>query len=200
MEEELENGMLNLVRVVKNDLNVDLNDLPGGGTCGGLGGAFSGVLGSEVRNGIEMVLKLVGFDDIVSGADLVITGEGRVDFQTYMGKAPLGVLRAATRLGVPVVAIAGCVEFADNNDRDSEDLVVAAEQRPEFLAVFPVLHACVPLEQAMEERMTAANIHRTVRQVMRMTRLALPQRKTSTSSVEKLEGSERGSREGEGEK
>src|SRR6266508_1177175 len=65
-----------------------------------------------LRSGIELVLDLIGFHETAAGADLVITGEGKIDFQSLRGKAPVGVARAAAEHGVPVVALGGVVEVA----------------------------------------------------------------------------------------
>ena len=85
----------------------DLRDVPGAGAAGGAGFAALAVLGAEVRSGVETVLDLVGFDDAARGADLVVTGEGSLDEQSLRGKTPVGVVAAARRLGVPVVAVCG---------------------------------------------------------------------------------------------
>lgn len=85
----------------------DLRDVPGAGAAGGAGFAALALLDAEVRSGVETVLDLVGFDDAVRGADLVVTGEGSLDEQSLHGKTPVGVVAAAARLGVPVVAVSG---------------------------------------------------------------------------------------------
>jgi glycerate kinase len=82
-------------------------NLPGAGAAGGVGFATLAVLGGELRSGVEEVLTLVGFDDLVRGAALVVTAEGSLDEQSLHGKAPVGVARAAARAGVPVVAVVG---------------------------------------------------------------------------------------------
>jgi len=81
-------------------------DVRGAGAAGGVGWALL-ALGGVMRPGVEVALELGGFDAVVAGADLVITGEGRLDAQSLQGKAPIGVARAARRAGVPVVAICG---------------------------------------------------------------------------------------------
>ncbi|MET0228062.1 MAG: glycerate kinase, partial [Actinomycetes bacterium] len=83
----------------------------------GLAAGAIAFLGAELRTGIELVLELVGFDKAVDGADLVVTGEGKLDAQSLRGKAPVGVARAAAAHGVPVVAMAGAVEVADRELR-----------------------------------------------------------------------------------
>ena len=85
----------------------DVRDEPGSGAAGGLGFAAKAFLAAQFRPGVEVVAELVGLDEAVRGADLVITGEGRFDAQTLRGKTPFGVARIARRHGVPVVVIAG---------------------------------------------------------------------------------------------
>lgn len=88
----------------------DVSLMPGTGAAGGLGAAFFGILGAELKRGIDMVLDAVDFGGKLEGASLVITGEGRIDAQTVMGKTPSGVLGAASKTGIPVIAIGGSVE------------------------------------------------------------------------------------------
>ncbi|AZE55424.1 Glycerate kinase [Pseudomonas synxantha] len=88
-------------------LSNDVRDQPGSGAAGGLGFAAKAFLGAQFRPGVEVVAELVGLDDAVRGADLVITGEGRFDAQTLRGKTPFGVARIAQQHGVPVIVIAG---------------------------------------------------------------------------------------------
>ena len=88
-------------------LNKDVRDEPGSGPAGGLGFAAQPFLGAQFKAGVEVVAELVGLDDAVKGADLVITGEGRFDAQTLRGKTPFGVARIARQHGVPVIVLAG---------------------------------------------------------------------------------------------
>ncbi|WP_257304954.1 glycerate kinase [Geothrix campi] len=81
--------------------------LPGAGAAGGLGAGLLFFTPASLRPGVAIVLETTGFEALVQGADLVITGEGRTDFQTAMGKAPVGVAAVAKRHGVPVICIAG---------------------------------------------------------------------------------------------
>ncbi|MDQ0654324.1 glycerate kinase [Pseudomonas cedrina] len=85
----------------------DVRDEPGSGAAGGLGFAAKAFLGAQFRAGVEVVAELVGLEQAVRGADLVITGEGRFDAQTLRGKTPFGVARIAQQHGVPVIVIAG---------------------------------------------------------------------------------------------
>jgi len=108
----LDSALRRYARVLAADLGVDLADTPGAGAAGGLGAGAIAFLGARIRSGIELVLELVGFDRAVVTADLVVTGEGKLDAQSLRGKAPVGVARAATAHGVPVVALAGVIEVA----------------------------------------------------------------------------------------
>ncbi len=90
----------------------DVAGAPGAGAAGGTGFAVLAYLGARLVPGIDLVLEIVGFDAVASGARLVVTGEGSLDSQTLRGKAPLGVARAAARLGVDVVAVAGRVRLS----------------------------------------------------------------------------------------
>lgn len=88
-------------------LTKDVRDEPGSGAAGGLGFAAKAFLGAQFRTGVDVVAQLTGLAEAVSGADLVITGEGRFDAQTLRGKTPFGVARIARQHGVPVLVIAG---------------------------------------------------------------------------------------------
>jgi glycerate kinase len=85
----------------------DLRDVPGAGAAGGTGFGALALLGAALRPGIDLVLELVGFEEAVRGASLVVTGEGSLDEQSLAGKAPVGVASAARRAGAPTVAVAG---------------------------------------------------------------------------------------------
>ena len=105
----LDDGLESFAAVILANTGVDVRNIQGAGAAGGLGGALKAFLDSELVPGAEMVLDAIGFDSLVGGADLVITGEGRIDAQTLKGKAPLCVLRRASMLGIPTVAVAGIV-------------------------------------------------------------------------------------------
>ena len=110
----LDAGLETFAEVILETTGIDVKNMPGAGAAGGLGGAFKAFLDSKLLPGAEMVLDAIGFDSIAEGADLVITGEGKMDSQTLMGKAPYSVLRRSSKLGVPTVAIAGKVYDADS--------------------------------------------------------------------------------------
>jgi len=93
--------------VVATATGPDLRETPGAGAAGGVGFAALALLGARLQSGIDLMLQLVGFDDRIAGADLVVTGEGSLDEQTLHGKAVAGVAAAARSAGVPVVAVCG---------------------------------------------------------------------------------------------
>ena len=105
--EELEAGLANLADIVERDLGLDIRRLPGSGAAGGLGAGLYAFLGAELKKGIDIVFSLVGLEEKLAGADLVLTGEGQIDFQTVFDKAPAGVGAAAKKMGIPCIAVAG---------------------------------------------------------------------------------------------
>jgi glycerate kinase len=105
--EALEKGLANLAGVIRWRLGKDVADLPGAGAAGGLGAGLVAFLGAERRSGVETVMTAVRLRERMAGADLVITAEGRLDGQSAFGKATSGVIRTASELGVPAVALAG---------------------------------------------------------------------------------------------
>lgn len=92
---------------IRRDLNIDIERTPGAGAAGGLGAGLIAFLGAEMRPGFDIIADLLNLKDVMKDADLVVTGEGRMDGQATHGKAPLGVARIAHSFGIPVIALAG---------------------------------------------------------------------------------------------
>ena len=112
--EVLENGMQHFADMITKRFHLpDFSTIAGGGAAGGLGGALMAFLGAELLPGAEVVLDALQMDVHLRGADLVITGEGKIDKQTLTGKVPYAVLQHAKRQGVPTLVIAGAVEDAE---------------------------------------------------------------------------------------
>ena len=103
----LEEGVIHLSEVIRRDLSMDLANVPGAGAAGAMGAGMLAFWGARLQMGIDTVLDAVCFDDMLKSADLVITGEGRIDGQTLSGKAVVGVARRARGAGIPVIAIVG---------------------------------------------------------------------------------------------
>ena len=105
--EHLDAALANFAEVVKRDLGADVNDVPGSGAAGGLGGGIMAFLGGRLRPGVDIVLDTVDLASRLDGADLIITGEGCMDFQTVYNKAPIGVARLAGERNIPVIGVSG---------------------------------------------------------------------------------------------
>jgi glycerate kinase len=107
MVARLDDNLRHYASIIARDLGQDVADVPGAGAGGGIGAAMMVFLGGSLRPGSEIVTDAVGLDAAIADADLVITGEGRIDAQTIHGKTPVGVARVAQRHGKPVIAIGG---------------------------------------------------------------------------------------------
>ena len=135
-------------------------EAPGSGAAGGLGFAFRSFLQGELKSGVSLILEETKLSEKMQGADLVITGEGRLDEQSAMGKAPIGVAKLAKEQGIPVIAFAGAVtEGAKACNQAGID------------AYFPILREIITLEDAMKKETAKQNLADTVEQVMRLYRL-----------------------------
>jgi len=104
----LDAGLRNMAGVLLRE-GIAVADVPGAGAAGGLGAGVLAFLGGALRPGVGLLLDAAGFDEMLSDADLVFTGEGRIDGQSVYGKVPVGVARRAKQKGVPVVALCGSI-------------------------------------------------------------------------------------------
>jgi len=134
-----------------------LSLFPGAGAAGGLGFAFKAFLNAELVPGVDLILSETGLEDAVRDADVVVTGEGRLDGQTVMGKAPIGVARLAKKYGKRVLAFSGCVG-------DGVEAVNAAG----IDAFFPILRKIVTLDEALDVKTASENLSATVEQAFRL--------------------------------
>ena len=107
MVERLEKNLTNFSQVIKKDLGKDVANEPGAGAAGGLGAGLMAFLNASLKPGIDIVLDIVRLKEKIKGSELVITGEGQLDYQTAFGKTPAGVAKTALELGIPVIAIGG---------------------------------------------------------------------------------------------
>ena len=157
MKKTLDEAMAHFARVTSETLENDYMNTPGAGAAGGLGYAFLAYTGAALTPGIELILDAVGLEEELSGADVVVTGEGRLDFQTAMGKAPVGVARLAKKYNAKVIAFAGSVTkeaTACNNEGID--------------AFFPILRSVCTLAEAMDPVAARNNMTATVEQVFRL--------------------------------
>lgn len=157
MKKTLDEAMAHFARVTSETLENDYLNTPGAGAAGGLGYAFLAYTGAALTPGIELILDAVGLEEELSGADVVVTGEGRLDFQTAMGKAPVGVARLAKKYNAKVIAFAGSVtKEATACNKEGID------------AFFPILRGVCTLAEAMDPVAARNNMTATVEQVFRL--------------------------------
>lgn len=157
MKKTLDEAMAHFARVTSETLENDYMNTPGAGAAGGLGYAFLAYTGAALTPGIELILDAVGLEEELSGADVVVTGEGRLDFQTAMGKAPVGVARLAKKYNAKVIAFAGSVtKEATACNKEGID------------AFFPILRSVCTLAEAMDPVTARNNMTATVEQVFRL--------------------------------
>lgn len=152
MIERLDRGLQHFAQIIDRDLDIDVLSLEGGGAAGGMGAALYAFCGANLRPGIEIVTDALGLAELVADADLVITGEGRIDSQTIHGKVPVGVAKVAKRFNVPVIGIAGSL---------TADVGVVHQHGLD--AVFSVLYSVCTLDEALAN--AAANVRMTARNV-----------------------------------
>jgi glycerate kinase len=157
---KLDNGLRSFASVVKKDLGIDLETLKGGGAAGGLGAGAVCFLNGTLKMGIETVLDAIRFDEGLTDADLVITGEGKLDSQSLGGKAVLGVARRAKSKDVPVIAVVGDI---DDAVEEAYDLGLSG--------IFSINRVAVPFEQAVlrsqqDLALTVENIMRFIKRLL----------------------------------
>ena len=136
------------------------SNIEGAGAAGGLGYAFKNYLNAELKPGIEIILEMLGADELIKNSDLIITGEGKMDFQTSMGKTPVGIAKLAKKYDKKVIAFCG---VCDND-------AVSVNERG-IDAFFPILNNCISTDEAMDKKVSEENLFRCVDQVMKLINL-----------------------------
>ncbi|MCA1178108.1 MULTISPECIES: glycerate kinase [unclassified Pantoea] len=154
---QLDKALAHYAEIIHRDLDIDVMHIAGGGAAGGMGAALHAFCQAELRRGIEIVTEALGLADQVKDADLVITGEGRIDSQTINGKVPIGVAKVAKQFNKPVIGIAGSL---------TADVGVVHQHGLD--AVFSVLFSIGSLEDALANaaqnvRLTARNVAATIK-------------------------------------
>ena len=161
MVEILDAGCHHFAELTNETLGIDNENLAGAGAAGGLGYAFATYLKGELKSGIQIVLEEIRLEDDLKDADYVITGEGRLDCQTSMGKAPIGVAKLAKKHGATVIAFAGSIT-------DDAKACNAAG----IDAYFPIIPRLITLEEAMDKTNAAYNMRHTAEQVFSLLKAA----------------------------
>jgi glycerate kinase len=139
MVRELDAGLRNFAEVVQRDLGMDVADVPGAGAAGGLGAGLVAFCGATLEPGIDIVLDAIGLAEKARGADLIVTGEGAINYQTAFGKAPSGAVRVAQQVGCANLVIAGCVDLKANQLHEQG-----------FGPLFSICNGPMSLQEAME--------------------------------------------------
>lgn len=136
-------------------------DFPGTGAAGGLGYALKYYLGATLERGCPLIMEETGAEEYIAKSQLVVTGEGRLDSQSFMGKLPMCIASLGKRYNVPVIALGGGVDVAESSLRDSG-----------ITACFPIVHAPCSLETAMQPEIAKKNLRRTAEQIARVMRIS----------------------------
>ncbi|MCJ7855565.1 glycerate kinase [Lachnospiraceae bacterium NSJ-143] len=157
MVDEMNKALCKYAQICEKTLEITCINAEGAGAAGGLGFALMAFLGAKLMPGIDLVLDMLCIEKEIKTADIVITGEGRLDFQTVMGKAPGGVAALAKKYNIPVIAFCGCIgEGAEKCNTAGID------------AYFPIVRGAVSLEEAMDKNNAIENIYGTAVQVLRL--------------------------------
>lgn len=156
--EELDQKMKHYAEKTTEWMKNDYSNIPGTGAAGGLGFAFVSYLSNvTLKSGVEIIMEAVKLEEEIRNADVVITGEGRIDSQTAMGKLPVGVAKMAKKYGKMVLAFGGSV---------AEDAGICNGQGID--AFFPIVRGIITLEEAMKPEEARKNLELTVEQVFRL--------------------------------
>ena len=131
MIKKLDESLAYFAEIIKRDLNKDIKDILGAGAAGGLGAGLMAFLDAELKPGIEIIIEIVKLEQAIKDADLVITGEGKIDSQTIYGKAPIGVAKIAKKYNIPVIAVAAIIgDDADIVHQHGIDNLIKVSEPP----------------------------------------------------------------------
>lgn len=157
MVKELDSLLMHYANITKDLLNKDNSNIAGVGAAGGLGFAFLSYLKGNLQSGIKIILEHIKLEEEILDADIVITGEGRLDSQTAMGKAPIGVAKLAKKYNKTVIAFSGCAtEDAKSCNKEGID------------AYFPIIQQIDTLENLLKEDVAKKNLLSTTEQVFNL--------------------------------
>lgn len=160
MISQLDKALKNYANLTKELFGKDNENVPGVGAAGGLGFAFLSYLNADLKSGVKIVLEEIKLENEILDADIIITGEGRLDSQTAMGKAPIGVAKLAKKYNKLVIAFSGCV---------SEDAKICNEEGID--AYFPIIQRIDTLENILDENVAKSNLLNTTEQVFRLIKM-----------------------------
>lgn len=158
MVDILDDNLRHYASIIKEQINIDVIDIPGAGAAGGLGAGLMAFLGGTLKKGIDMVIQYAGLEEKIKDCDMVFTGEGSIDFQTQYGKTPMGVAMVAKKYNKPVVALAG---------RVGEDIEVLYEKGID--AIFGIMKGASSIEEALLKG--KENVEKTAESIIRLINL-----------------------------
>lgn len=158
MVKELDEGLKNFADVTRRELQIEIQNMKGAGAAGGLGAAFSGYLNGVLTPGTDILFEMVSLEEKIKEADIIITGEGKIDGQTSMGKAPLGVARLAKKHEKPVIALAGSI-----GEDEASSLHKAG-----ITSYFSILNKPMSLDEAMNPHVALQNLNHQTQQIFRL--------------------------------
>jgi len=147
----LDSGLENFSKIVKSKYDIDYSNVPGSGAAGGLGYALISFFNGRIASGIDIIFEHLNLDKIASNSDLIITGEGRIDNQSKMGKVLSGIGRLGKKYNIPVIAIAGSIA---NDIENLNDIGITS--------IFSIINEPMNLEKAMSFDQTTSMLKRTI--------------------------------------
>lgn len=156
----LDKGLEHFSNIVKRELGKEIGNFPGAGAAGGLGGGFLSFLKAVLKPGIDIVIDTINLEEEIKNADFVITGEGRIDSQSVMGKTPIGVARIAKKYDIPVIGVAGSL---------SDDAGVVNSHGID--AIFSIMNYPIKIENALRKENATKLMSKNAEQIMRLIKI-----------------------------
>lgn len=150
----LDKNLKHFANIIKKEFNIDVENIPGTGAAGGMGAALLAFLNAKLRPGIEIITEVLKLDDLIKNADLVITGEGKLDHQSINGKVPVGVANIAKKYNKPVIAIVGSLG-------DNAEIVYPYG----ISAMFSILSKISTLSEALDPNTARNNVFQSARNI-----------------------------------
>lgn len=154
MIKQLDAGLVHLSEIIKRDINTDVSAIPGAGAAGAMGAGTVAFFGSRLESGIDTVLKTVNFGEVIKDADVIFTGEGRIDSQSIRGKVISGIAKAAKAAEKPVIAVVGSDESVDEVYKMGVTAVFSINRKAE--------------DFSLSRYKSEANLEKTVENIVRL--------------------------------
>ena len=158
----LDNNLSHFAKLVEQQLGIDCREIAGAGAAGGLGFGLMVFTGAKIRSGVELVIEQTKLADKIAQADYVLTGEGKIDFQTKFGKTPFGVAQVAKQFNKPVIAFAGVVGDGIDELYDLGFSQIIGINPPEISMEHAIVHASMYLEEAVEQYVRNYNFNELI--------------------------------------